>query len=77
MGFCATKDCLYLIARNLILLWKFGNYLPEVVASCPRRNNYRGKVNSCELGDGKLEVIFLEYLLHSGRRFYFYSPLIS
>ena len=77
MGFYAAIDCLYLPAGNLILLRKVGNYLPEVVASCPRRIKYRCKVYSHKLGDGKLEVIVLEYLLHSGRQFYFYSPLLS
>jgi len=38
MGFYAAMDCLYLIAGNLNLLRKVGNYLPEAVASCPEES---------------------------------------
>jgi hypothetical protein len=75
MGFYAGMGYFYLIAGNLNLLRKFGNYLQEVVESCPRRIICKCKVHSYELVDAKLEVIFLEYLLHSSRDFYFYSPL--
>jgi len=54
MGLYAAMDCLYLIAGNLNLLRKVGNYLPEAVASCPRRIINRCKVHSYKLGDGKL-----------------------
>jgi hypothetical protein len=52
MGFYAAMDCLYVIVGNLNLLRKVGNYLPEVVTSCPRRISYRRKVLSYELGNG-------------------------
>jgi hypothetical protein len=51
MGFYAAIDCLYLIAGNLKPLRNVGSYLPELVATYPRRIIYRYKLTSYEIGD--------------------------